>query len=43
MGDMKVLVQQQAGVIDFSNFDSIKSELSAKMEEYKGFTFTEDS
>lgn len=43
MSELQVEVKQQEGVIDFSNFDEIKTQLADKMNEYKEFSFSEDT
>lgn len=43
MEELKVVIDQKNGVIDFSNFDELKERLTAYLEEYRGASFTEES
>lgn len=42
MNELKFEVKQNLGTIDI-NFDALKKQLSEKMQEYKGYVFTEDT
>lgn len=43
MNELSVVIKQKNGIIDFSNFEEIKKELSLYLEEYKAMSFTEES
>lgn len=43
MEGLNVVISQQNGMIDFSNFDELKGRLSEYLEEYRGALFTEES
>lgn len=43
MEELKVVIDQKNGVIDFSNFDELKERLTSYLEEYRGASFTEES
>lgn len=42
MEELSVVIKQKNGVIDFSNFDELKKQLSGYLEEYKTMSFTEE-
>lgn len=43
MEGLDVIIRQQNGVIDFSNFAELKKQLSGYLDEYRGASFTEES
>lgn len=42
MEELSVVIKQKNGVIDFSNFEELKKQLSGYLEEYKSMSFTEE-
>lgn len=43
MAGFDVVINQQDGMIDFSNFEEIKGQLAQYLDEYRGASFTEES
>lgn len=43
MEELKVLIEQRSGIINFENFEELKSQLNNYLEQYKGAVFTEES